>query len=154
MLEDRFIDAETYKHEKEHLPQLNTKVDDETFSAAAYFTEAIRRHLFEQLGGEVVLRGGLTIESTLDLALQQEAVAAIKKGLEQLDRRRGYRGPATPSSPDRSRRATFSNREKQRNSARRRRKLRAHQRKKTLGRLGAPRWIMQRGRPRSPLHLD
>jgi penicillin-binding protein 1A len=40
-----------------------------------------------------VLEGGLRIETSLDLERQREAVAALRRGLEELDRRQGYRGP-------------------------------------------------------------
>ena len=61
--------------------------------AAAYFNEEVRRYLFDRLGGDQVLRGGLTIETTLDRSLQHEADRAVKRGLIALDRRQGYRGP-------------------------------------------------------------
>jgi penicillin-binding protein 1A len=63
------------------------------FAAAAYFTEEVRRALFEALGGEQVLHGGLTVHTTLDLDLQHAAVKSVRGGLEALDRRQGYRGP-------------------------------------------------------------
>ena len=46
-----------------------------------------------ELGGERVLRGGLVVETTLDLGLQRTAVAAVRAGLAALDQRQGYRGP-------------------------------------------------------------
>ena len=42
---------------------------------------------------DAVLEGGLRIETTLDLPLQQEAVAAVQSGLRALSKRQGYRGP-------------------------------------------------------------
>ncbi len=63
------------------------------FEAAAYFTEEVRRYLFDQLGGETVLHEGLVIETSMDLDLQRAAVDALRKGLVDHDRRQGYRGP-------------------------------------------------------------
>ena len=63
------------------------------FAAATWFTEEVRRHLFEKLGGETVLKGGLRIETTLDLHLQRTAEAALRAGVEALDHRQGWRGP-------------------------------------------------------------
>ena len=42
---------------------------------------------------KTVLKGGLTIETTLDIELQRAAVAEVQKGLEALSKRQGYRGP-------------------------------------------------------------
>ena len=43
------------------------------------------RYLFERLGGEAVLRGGLRVETTLDLELQAAAVASVREGIHDLD---------------------------------------------------------------------
>jgi len=67
--------------------------DARPFEAAAYVTEEVRRRLVAELGNEFVLRGGLRIETTIDLALQETAVRALRSGVEALDHRRGYRGP-------------------------------------------------------------
>jgi penicillin-binding protein 1A len=48
----------------------------------------------KDLGGEKALQtGGLSIRSTLDTNLQLAAARAIRKGLEDYDRRHGWRGP-------------------------------------------------------------
>ncbi|MEM7409550.1 MAG: PBP1A family penicillin-binding protein [Myxococcota bacterium] len=72
----------------------------EAFDTAAYFTEEVRRFLFDHLGGTAVLEGGLQIETTLDLGNQAAAVAAVQKGLEALDQRNGYRGALRKVEPD------------------------------------------------------
>lgn len=53
-------------------------------SAAPHFVEEVRQQVFEALGSELVLRGGLRIETTLDLRLQRAAVAAVRAGLEEM----------------------------------------------------------------------
>lgn len=93
MREEGFIDAKTFEVASAELPVLvpaPPSADD--FTASAYFTEGVRRYLFESLGGERVLTGGLRIETTLDIEAQQAAVSALRKGVEDLDRRQGYRG--------------------------------------------------------------
>ena len=87
------IDAATQIHSIENPPVLRHPPEYEDYRLAAYFTEEVRRLLFESLGGERVLRGGLVVETTLDLDLQRSAVAAVRSGLVALDRRQGYRGP-------------------------------------------------------------
>ena len=93
MLEDGRIDAETHAETLAALPEFVDGSKPPAFEAAAYFTEEVRRFLVEQLGDDAVLQGGLRVETSLDLPLQQEAVAAVRGGLEALDRRNGYRGP-------------------------------------------------------------
>lgn len=60
---------------------------------AAYFTEHVRRLVKEKYGDDVLYHQGLKIYTTMNIPMQHAAVAAIKKGIEGLDRRLGYRGP-------------------------------------------------------------
>jgi penicillin-binding protein 1A len=73
-------------------PELTDAPWEEDYADAAYFTEEVRRYLFDALGGELVLEGGLVVETTLDLDLQKAAVRAVRTGLRDLDRRQGFRG--------------------------------------------------------------
>ena len=93
------IDAAAQIHAIENPPVLRHPPEYEDFALAAYFTEEVRRELFESLGGERVLRGGLVVETTLDLDLQRSAVAALRSGLSALDHRQGYRGPVRRVAP-------------------------------------------------------
>ncbi len=93
MFADGFIDSPTYEEAVASPPTIQRHADDEGLGAAAHFTEFVRRHLFDAIGGDAVLREGLIIETTLDLDLQRAAVAALRKGLEAHDHRQGYRGP-------------------------------------------------------------
>lgn len=65
------------------------------FWNAPYAADAIRQWLIERFGEDAVLRGGLHVYSTLDLELDRKARAAVRGGLEALDRRLGWRGPVT-----------------------------------------------------------
>ena len=87
-----FIDEATHQAQLEARPVLRSP-PLEDFEAAAYVTEEVRRRLVAELGNEFVLRGGLRIETTIDLALQKTATRALRAGVEALDHRRGYRGP-------------------------------------------------------------
>ena len=88
-----FIDQPTYEDARAHPPVLKGPPERDDFDAATWFTEEVRRHLFEKLGGDTVLKGGLRIETTLDLHLQRAAEAALRNGVEALDHRQGWRGP-------------------------------------------------------------
>ena len=91
--EEGKIDGATYAQFVANPPVLRSPPEYADFAQAAYFTEEVRRHLFDALGGERVLRGGLVVKTTLDLELQKTAVAAVRAGLGALDHRQGYRGP-------------------------------------------------------------
>jgi penicillin-binding protein 1A len=91
MLEDGRIDEAAYEAAREERPALAEQRPDAAIAAAS-FTEEVRRHLFEALGADLVLRGGLLIETTLDLDLQRSALRALRQGLIDLEARHGYRG--------------------------------------------------------------
>jgi len=88
-----FIDDQTYKRALAEPPVLRAPPERDDFVAATWFAEEVRRHLFQKLGGDTVLKGGLRIETTLDLHLQRTAEAALRAGIEALDHRQGWRGP-------------------------------------------------------------
>ncbi len=81
-------------------PELREPQTRSDAEVAAWFTEEVRRYLYEVLGGETVLRGGLHIETTLDLELQRAAQQAVRDGLESLDRRQGWSGALRKVSAD------------------------------------------------------
>jgi penicillin-binding protein 1A len=63
-------------------------------SLAPFFVEEIRQHLEQQYGADALYEEGLSVMTTLDVALQEAANRSLDKGLRQLDKRRGYRAPA------------------------------------------------------------
>jgi penicillin-binding protein 1A len=99
MVDAGFVDAARAEEALAHPPELAGPQQAEDFAAAGYFTEEVRRALFERLGGDLVLGGGLTVHTTLDLDLQREAVRALRLGLERLDHRQGWRGPMRTVEP-------------------------------------------------------
>ncbi len=64
-----------------------------TDDPAAYFSEEVRRYIYEKYGEEALYRGGLQVYTTADSELQKYAQEAVRKGLRDLDKRQGYRGP-------------------------------------------------------------
>jgi penicillin-binding protein 1A len=73
---------------------------ENTFAKAPYFTEYVRRYLFEKYGRELLYRGGLKVYTTLDLSMQHPGRGALLRGLAELDKREGYRGPLRHLSPE------------------------------------------------------
>jgi penicillin-binding protein 1A len=65
-----------------------------------YFTEHIRRYLEEKYGEEALYREGLRVYTTVNVAFQNAAQKAIQKGLYDLDKRQGYRGPLKQLKPE------------------------------------------------------
>jgi 1A family penicillin-binding protein len=64
-----------------------------------HFYEAVRRQAVQQFGDEQVLRGGLRIYTTIDLALQRDAEEAISARLEQLDKTKSLEGALVAVDP-------------------------------------------------------
>ena len=69
-----------------------------TRNLGPYFVEYIRQHLEETYGTYAVYHGGLKIYTTLNIAAQRSAEAALIEGLRELDKARGFRAPRTRSS--------------------------------------------------------
>ncbi|MCD6261506.1 MAG: PBP1A family penicillin-binding protein [Deltaproteobacteria bacterium] len=99
MREDGFItDREFRKAVKE---PLNIQAQREhTFINTPWFTEYIRQYLVKKYGKGLVYQGGLKVYTTVDLKMQEYAKAAVQRGLLELDKREGYRGPLMHLSSD------------------------------------------------------
>ncbi|HLY63381.1 MAG TPA: PBP1A family penicillin-binding protein [Terriglobia bacterium] len=59
---------------------------------APYFVEEVRQYLERKYGPETVQEKGLRVYSTLNVAMQRAAVRAVRQGLHDDDKRRGWRG--------------------------------------------------------------
>jgi penicillin-binding protein 1A len=59
---------------------------------ADYFVEEVRRELYTRYGEQALYDGGLQVRASLDTALQNYAVNALRAGLVRYDRRHGWRG--------------------------------------------------------------
>ncbi len=58
-----------------------------------YFIDYIKKYLEKKYGEDMVYRGGLKVYTTLDREKQLSAYMALRKGLREIDKRRGWRGP-------------------------------------------------------------
>ncbi len=63
------------------------------FVVAGHFAEEVRRQLAGRFGEENLYEGGLSVRTSLDPRLQELADRVLRKGLEDYDRRHGWRGP-------------------------------------------------------------
>ena len=80
MHQEGFIDEATHAESVAEPLALRPPLEREAYETAAYFTEEVRKSLFDRLGSDLVLRGGLTVETSLDLQLQKAAVEALGRG--------------------------------------------------------------------------
>ena len=63
------------------------------FEDSRYFVEEVRKKVINNYGFEKVYKQGFNIKTPIDLNLQNIATKALRKGLENYDKRRGWRGP-------------------------------------------------------------
>jgi penicillin-binding protein 1A len=60
---------------------------------SAYFLEYLRIHLEQKYGEDQLYKGGLKIYTTMNAAMQRAAYDSLRKGLKEVDKRQGFRGP-------------------------------------------------------------
>ncbi len=58
-----------------------------------YYVEEVRKDIIEQLGYDKVYKEGLNIKTPLNLTLQEIASSVLRNGIENYDKRKGWRGP-------------------------------------------------------------
>ncbi len=58
-----------------------------------WYVDAVRRDLLERFPAELVFSGGLTVETALDIDLQNAAEEAVRAGLRAFDGRHGFHTP-------------------------------------------------------------
>jgi len=68
-------------------------VQDVFRETAPYVTEHVRRDIVARYGGSRLLDDGLKVYMTVDLDRERDAIAATLKGILEVDKRQGYRGP-------------------------------------------------------------
>ena len=62
-------------------------------SAAPYFLEEVRKEMEQRYGAKQLYENGLSIQTGLDLKLQEAANVALEDGLRRVDKLRGWRKP-------------------------------------------------------------
>jgi penicillin-binding protein 1A len=71
---------------------LELRISTRHQALAPYFAEEIRKGLEQKYGSEAVNESGLRVYTTLNIEMQQAANEAVRSGLEDFDRRHGWRG--------------------------------------------------------------
>ena len=93
MTEEGYVTAEEAEAARKAPIQLRGRLQ-QPGSIAPYFVEEIRKHLEQAYGAKPLYENGLSVTTTLDVAMQQSANRAINHGLRRIDKRRGFRRPA------------------------------------------------------------
>ncbi|MCC6163827.1 MAG: PBP1A family penicillin-binding protein [Acidobacteria bacterium] len=92
MADEGFItatEAETAKAS----PIKTAGLPTQPWSPAPYFVEDVRQQIEARFGAKQLYENGLSVQTSLDLPLQQAATRALQAGLRRLDQRRGFRKP-------------------------------------------------------------
>tara|TARA_Y100001958_G_C21230337_1_gene556018 strand:+ start:250 stop:2535 length:2286 start_codon:yes stop_codon:yes gene_type:complete len=92
--ENNFITRQEFNKLKESKINLK-KRKIEIVNEANSYTEEVRRSVNENYGFEKLYSQGLSIRTPLDINYQIHALRSLRKGIEEYDRRHGWRGPIT-----------------------------------------------------------
>ena len=92
MLEEGFVDRDAAA-EATAEPLVVRSREATEFVSADYFTEEVRRWLYDRYGETGLYEGGLSVRTTVDPRLQSIAERALRSSLITYDRRHGWRGP-------------------------------------------------------------
>ena len=94
LTENNFISKKELKFfKKSKLKFKKRKI--EIVNEANSYTEEVRRKVKNIYGFEKLYSQGLSISTPLNINYQIQALKSLRKGIEDYDRRRGWRGPIT-----------------------------------------------------------
>jgi penicillin-binding protein 1A len=90
--------AEGYITNLQATEAMNTKINIKSrrnlyIEEVPFYTEQIRQYIENTYGTDTLYTQGLKIFTCVNIDMQKAAALEIKKGLETLDKRQGYRGP-------------------------------------------------------------
>ncbi len=94
LYENSYIDEDQYKKLKKKEIKTN-KRKIKLLEEANFYTEEVRRIISNKYGYDSLYKGGLSIRTPLNSNYQIEALKALREGLEEYDKRHGWRGPIT-----------------------------------------------------------
>ena len=92
LLDNKYINDQQYKKIVNEEIKLN-KRKKIFLEDTRYYVEDIRKYVVNKFGFDRVYKKGLSIKTPINLNLQNIATKALRKGLENYDRRKGWRGP-------------------------------------------------------------
>jgi penicillin-binding protein 1A len=95
MVQDGFVAAADGEKAKRQPLGVVQKPTGARIFAAEYFSEEVRRELYDRYGEKKLYEGGLSVRTTLDTKLQAVARKVLQDGLVHYDEAHGWRGPVT-----------------------------------------------------------
>jgi penicillin-binding protein 1A len=99
--ENKFLSKKQFnKLKKSKLNLKRRKI--EIVNEANSYTEEVRKDVNENYGFEKLYSQGLSIKTPLNIDYQIKAIASLRKGIEDYDRRHGWRGPITNKIKDKN----------------------------------------------------
>ena len=94
LYENSYISKKEYEElKKKEIKTKKRKI--ELLEEANFYSEEVRRIVSENYGYDELYKGGLSIRTPLNSKYQIEALKALREGLEEYDKRHGWRGPIT-----------------------------------------------------------
>lgn len=91
--------AQGWINKEEHDQALSQKLvyksmEDHSWKVGAYYLEEVRRFLVEKYGEEEVYTGGMTVETACEIPHQIAADNAVRRGLADFAKQKGWEGPS------------------------------------------------------------
>ena len=91
LLENKYINEKNYDDLKDK--KIILKKRKKIFlEDSRYYVEEVRKDIIDKLGYDKVYKEGLNIKTPLNLNLQEIASSVLRNGIEDYDRRKGWRG--------------------------------------------------------------
>ena len=94
LYENSYINKEKYKKLKK-TKIITKKRKIKLLEEANFYTEEVRRSINTNYGYDELYKGGLSIRTPLNSDFQIKALEALREGLQEYDKRHGWRGPIT-----------------------------------------------------------
>lgn len=92
MLEEGFIDEQEWEV-AENSPDMASLYGPRSELSAPWIAEIARQQAVDRFGADRAYTRGLSIVTTVDSVLQRAAQDAVRRGLDDYDKRHGWRGP-------------------------------------------------------------
>src|SRR5665213_2652527 len=93
MLENGYISAAQHDAAERESLSINPRQSGSQLYSAEYFTEEVRRELASLYGEDQLYGGGLSVRTTLEPTMQEQARKALMDGLVSYDQNAGFRKP-------------------------------------------------------------
>ncbi len=101
LMDNNYINKKQFNQFKETKIKLKRR-KIEILNEANSYTEEVRRSINERYGFKKLYSEGLSIRTPLNINYQISALESLRKGIEEYDRRRGWRGAITNKIKDKN----------------------------------------------------